>query len=292
MLIVLATLLAAPRSTYAQQEIETETARPLPNGIVEAGAAYEFQRSSTGYEHALPFAFEVGLFDRFELLVEPVAVTAIRPSSGNGPNATGLGDLETTLFGLVVHEHESTPAVSLAAEVKFPTARNKQIGTGKTDIAFYVIASKLIGLFDVHANAGYTIIGQPTGVTANNIWSFALAAILPLNKHIELFAETYGNTAAAPDGESGDAGGVVLVPELASGEIVGSGGVGWIVNDTLALSIGASYDTNTAFQLRFGITLRGRAFGTADPRIEELTQRGRRLRDATKHAVAVQGIRE
>jgi hypothetical protein len=267
LLAALAVWLASPRPSYAQQEIETETARLLPHGVIEAGVAYELQRSSAGYEHALPLVFEVGLLDRFELLVEPVAITGIRPSAGNGPDATGLGDLETTLFGLVVHEREYTPAVSLATEVKFPTARNTQIGTGKTDVTFYAVASKRLGPFDVHANAGYTFVGQPAGVAANNIWSFALAGVLPVHDHAELFAEAYGNTAATDGegGDGGDTGGGVLVPELSSGEIVGSAGAGWIINDNLSVSLGASYDTNQAFQLRAGITFRGRAFGAQAP---------------------------
>ena len=254
-------ILLAPHASFADQAIETETARPLGNGNLEVGAAWEFQRSSTGVENAVPFAIEIGIGDRFEFLVEPVAVTAIRPKGTmNGTDATGVGDLELTLFGLVAHENGILPAISLAVEGKLPTARNLQIGTGKADLAFYLIASKKVGPFDIHANFGYTIIGQPMGVTANNIFNFALAGILPINKHVEVFAEAYGNTAAAPDGESGDAGGVVLVPELASGEVVGSGGVAWNVNHSVSLSLGASYDTNSAFQLRTGLTFATKAF--------------------------------
>lgn len=258
--LIVLVIVAYPRASHAQQAIETETARPLGNGVVELGAAYEFQRSTGGLEHALPFAFELGIGDRFELLVEPVAVTAIRPSAGNGPNATGVGDLEITGFGLIAHETPYTPAISLGVELKLPTARNNQIGTLKTDIAGYVIGSKLIGPVDVHVNLGYTVIGQPMGVTANNIFSFAVAGVLPLDEHHEAFAECYGNTAASPDGESGDAGGVVLVPELAAGEVVGSGGVAWKPTQHIEFSLGASYDTNKAFQLRTGFVFRGRVF--------------------------------
>lgn len=259
-LIPLVVLLAAPRSSWAQQAIETETARPLGNGVVELGAAYEFQASSQGLEHALPFAFEAGIGDRFELLVEPVALTAIRPSAGNGPNATGVGDLELTVFGLFAHETAYTPAASLAVEVKLPTARNASIGTGKTDVAGYLVMSKLVGPVDVHVNLGYTVIGKPAGVTANNIYSFAVAGVLPVSRHFNVFAESYGNSAATPDGESGDAGGPVLVPELADGEIVGSVGTEAFLDRHISVSLGMSYDTNQAVQARLGFVYRAQAF--------------------------------
>ncbi len=258
--VVTLVILVTGRASKAQQAIETETARPLGHGVVELGTAYEFQVSNTGLEHALPFAFEAGIGDRFEFLVEPVALTAIRPSAGNGPSATGIGDLELTAFELVVHETPYTPAISFAAEVKLPTARNNSIGTGKTDVAGYLVMSKLFGPVDVHVNLGYTVIGKPMGVTANNIYNFAIAGVLPLGNRYEVFAECFGNTAASPDGETGDAGGVVLVPELAAGEIVGAGGVQWNINRTMEVSLGASYDTNSAFQTRTGFVYRTTAF--------------------------------
>ena len=81
-LFLLMLLVVHPTTSHAQHaEVETETARPLGNGNVEIGGAYEFQTSSQGMEHALPFSIELGIGDRIELLVEPVAITAIRPSA-------------------------------------------------------------------------------------------------------------------------------------------------------------------------------------------------------------------
>ena len=76
----------------------------------------------------------------------------------------------------------------------------------------------LFGRVDVHVNLGYTFIGQPADVgtvmapKAKNIINFALCGIVPLGKGFEGFAEVYGNTSASANGETGDAGGVVLPP--------------------------------------------------------------------------------
>jgi hypothetical protein len=143
----------------ASQILETETARSIGRGGFELGSNFEYQVSSEGYEIALPFAFEYGLSDRLELLVEPVAYTAIRPKVG--PRATGGGDLETTLTYLARQETVGAPAIALAGEVKFPTTKNTLIGTGKTDFAAYLIGSKRFNRLDTHANVGYTIVGRP-----------------------------------------------------------------------------------------------------------------------------------
>ena len=117
----LATLILGFGGSASAQTLETETARLVPKGGVELGFNFEHQRSSEGSETAIPLAFIVGLGRRFELMVEPVAFTAIRPKLG--PRATGVGDIETTLTYLAAGESRGRPAIALAGEVKFPSAR-------------------------------------------------------------------------------------------------------------------------------------------------------------------------
>jgi hypothetical protein len=63
---------------------------------VTVSGGYEVQTSADGRELAIPFAFEVGLAERLEFLIEPVPCTSIRPSMGAG--ATGAGEGEQTAF--------------------------------------------------------------------------------------------------------------------------------------------------------------------------------------------------
>lgn len=241
----------------AAQILETETARPVGRGVLELGTNFEYQTSSEGSETALPFAAEYGLSDRFELLVEPVAYTAIRPKVGT--RATGVGDVEVTATYLVRRESGGTPAVAFAGEVKLPTARNTLIGTRKTDFAGYLIGSKHMGRFDTHANIGYTIVGQPAGAQLKNIFNFAIASELRLSETSELFGEILANTASSsapePTGPVSPGG---VVAEAPSGEVVGSIGVAKYVMRSLRLSMGISVDNNSAVLLRPGFTLRPR----------------------------------
>lgn len=247
--------LSSPLMAHAQT-LETETARLLAPGEVTVSSGYEFQTSSEGSEMALPFAFEVGLTDHLEFLVEPVPYTAIRPKAGT--NATGAGDLETTLTYLALGTRQSSSALALAAEAKFPTAHNARIGTGKTDYTFYVLGSTTHGRFSTHADVGYTILGKPAGVQVSNIFDFALAEELRLTVRSHLFGEILANTTSG--GGEGDAVPVdptkPVIAELAGGEVVGTLGIAHTLVPGLEVSLSVSYDNNQAILFRPGFTYR------------------------------------
>ncbi len=235
------------------QILETETARPLGKGVLEASGNFEYQVAADGRETAIPFALEYGLSNRLELLVEPVAYTAIRPKTG--PRATGIGDMEVIVTYLARRETR-WPAIAFAGELKFPTAHNNLIGTGRTDIAGYLIASKLFGRLDTHANLGYTIVGRPAGAQLKNIFNFALGGELHVNRSTSLFGEVLANTASSSAGEpTAGAPPGTTIPEAPTGEIVGSLGLARYVAPWLRISAGVSVDNNGAVLFRPGFTL-------------------------------------
>jgi hypothetical protein len=239
-------VVAAAHPAFAQ-EVETESARTLRQGVVKAGGGLEYQVSSDGNETALPLIIEGGLTDRLELVVEPVVFTRIHPKVG--ANATGIGDLEVTLVGLALHDAGPWPALALAAEVKLPTAGNAAIGTGKVDAAGYLILSKRFGNLDVHLNASYTVVGKPDNVmSVSNIFGFAAAAKYYIGK-LDLFGEVFGNTAASGEGENAMGG----AAELAQGELVGAVGAGYRVSDAILVHFGISLDNNAAVMFHPGV---------------------------------------
>ena len=234
--------------------LETEESKPLLPHQLEIGAGLEFQTSKEGKEIAFPLALEYGLSRRFTLLVEPVVYTNIRPN--NGTQAKGLGDLEITLFYQLVTEKNGWPSVSVSGEIKIPTANNNFIGTGKTDLTPFLIASKTSGKFFTSLNLSYTFLGKPQGVVANNLFNYALGTIYTASAKSIFFTEVYGNTPATA-GETADG----TVPpnctgqttELAGGETVAAIGYGYHLKNNLLLSFGISYDNNMAFLFRPGV---------------------------------------
>ncbi len=238
------------------QTLETETARPLPKGTWEVASAYEYQYSSEGSEVGVPFGIEYGATRAIDILVEPVFYTAIDPvDSGPGPHATGIGDLELTVSGLIRGERTSAPAIALAGEVKLPTAQNTLIGTGRTDVAGYVILSKRFGSLDTHANLSYTVIGQPAGVQLNNTYGFAVAGMYRSSGPLTVFGEVLGSSAASPesDAPNGSIPSNAVAIEAPGAELVGTLGVGTNVRPDLFASLSVSYDNNNAVLFRPGL---------------------------------------
>ena len=243
-----------PPRLAGAQELETETARPPEAGVVEAGAGYEYQVSSEGSEAAAPMFVELGIAGRLELVVEPVPYTAIRPDAGT--HATGAGDLEITLLGLVLAEGERLPAIALAGEIKVPTAGNTLIGTGEYDYTGYLILSKRFGALDASLNLGYAVQGQPPGTMVDDLVSFALAARYLATPRLDLFAEILGNTTTSGEGGSEAGGDTSANPEVAGGELFGTVGAGYLVTPWALVYLGLTYDNTNAFMVHPGLTLK------------------------------------
>jgi hypothetical protein len=193
----------------------------------------------------------VGLTDKLELMVEPVAYTSIRPKSG--PSATSVGDIEVTVTYLFKQETGAMPAFALAGEVKVPTARNALIGTGAADYATYLTESKRFGRLDTHAHASYTFVGQPSGAQLGNIFGYGVAGIFQAWTHVDLFGEVLGNSASTPGGEG--SGLTTIVPEAAGGELVVTGGAAWRARPGITFYVSESRDNIGALLLRTGFVL-------------------------------------
>jgi hypothetical protein len=253
--IVLLIAMCGSSMIVKAQALETEESKPLLPGQVEMGTGLEFQTSKEGTENALPLAFEFGLSKKFTLLVEPVAFTNISPKVG--PHVTGIGDLEITLFYQFMSEEKAPFSLSLSGEVKLPTAKNRLIGTGKTDYTPFLILTKTTGKFFTSINLSYTFLGKPPGVQATDLFNYAIGTIYNATPKWILFAEVYGNTSATGGIETPEGSAVVNpnvnTAELAGGETVGAAGFGYYPKTELMLSFGVSYDNNKAVLFRPGI---------------------------------------
>jgi hypothetical protein len=245
-------------ATYAGQPLETESARVLPAKAREFAAAIELQTASDGKELAVPLIFDYGLTDRVELSLEPVLYTNIMPDFG--ARASGVGDFEATLKWAALAEETHRPAIALGAELKIPTAKNRLIGTGQADYRGFVAISRRISAWEWHANAGYTIIGKPAGLSVSDVFDFAVAGEYHASPSLDWVAEVTGHTSAA--GEAADGTMVTasaenpLAPELAGSETIGMLGARYVWRKGAALTLGITYDNNNALSIRPGFSVR------------------------------------
>ena len=95
------TLSATGRITA--QTLETESARVLPAHAWEVGYAFEAQTSSEGTERAMPFAFEYGLSDRVELLIEQLGAVEHQAVVGAGRTDVSLAERHGGSLEVAVH---------------------------------------------------------------------------------------------------------------------------------------------------------------------------------------------
>jgi outer membrane putative beta-barrel porin/alpha-amylase len=239
-------------SALAGQPLETETARLLKPHAFEFEAGFERQSSNLGSEAAVPFALEYGISGRFELLVEPVAYNAIHDRGT--PSQRGIGDIEVTLTSLLLAERGRWPAFAIAAEAKIPTAENVRIGSGKADFSAYLIGSKRTGLWDTHANLGYTIVGHPAQTQVNSVLDYAFGEEYRLSPRFDLVGELFGNTAALAEGTAAQES--QLTPEIGGSELIGALGARYHAGSGLTYSLGVSLDNRNAVLVHPGLSLK------------------------------------
>jgi hypothetical protein len=99
--------------------------------------------------------------------------TAAVPDTPTPPGTTcGAGDIGVRGRYYVLDEQAWWPTIAIRAHLKVPTAApGKGLGTGRPDEGVGVEVSRMVGGgFTTMIDAGYTIIGKPTGVEYQNGW--------------------------------------------------------------------------------------------------------------------------
>jgi hypothetical protein len=186
--------------------LNTDTAVPLEKGdsYLESGFTYERYTSNTANNYQLSAEITFGLLTNLEFEVEiPYYIL----KTDNIDN-TGLGDVNLKFKLGLLKAREAIP-LSLGTQlvVKLPTCdedklqdpvdkRPNRACTGESDVGFVALATKEFSSVTVHLNFGYFIIGDPPGVSMDNVFRYSLAiqdhSILPpaFTPMVELAGET------------------------------------------------------------------------------------------------------
>ncbi len=189
-----AVALVAP-ALRADTVLETETAELGKKGEGLISNSMQFEHTPDGRTTFSLFQFEYAITDRSEILIEPFFQEWDKPKVGKSFH--GAGDLEITPSYMIVLDNEQTwqPAVVLAFKIKVPTARNRDIGTGKYDYYPYFIFGKKIGNWLFNANLGVNFFGQTSGEPHRKdqlIYDFSVER--KLTPKWSVFAEVFANS--------------------------------------------------------------------------------------------------
>ena len=153
---------------YAGRPLTIDDVAPVAPGQLEI---------ELGFYHGLPnggardqkwpiVTTTYGVLDRLEF---GLAIQRINQDVPRAAPSRGFEDLHINAKYKFFDETEGFPALAAAMDVKLPTAnRSKGLSTGKADETFLLIATKSLAPLALHANLGYTIVGNVTGAQLRN----------------------------------------------------------------------------------------------------------------------------
>lgn len=176
--------------------------------IMENSVLFERDRDESFWSIETALAHSPSFLPGTTLLVEASLCEWSKPR--NDRWSKGFGDLEFTATHVLFSPEEDSlwPAVSLGGRVKIPTARNRNLGTGKFDYTGILVIGKEIGDFEFNLEFEYTNYGQPGPSSARDSQPaerlkdqlfYKLAIDYNLAEHWTIFTELYGETAASAD---------------------------------------------------------------------------------------------
>ncbi|MBN1569087.1 MAG: transporter [Acidobacteria bacterium] len=204
-----------------QRPLKTDDAEILETGRVRAGAGVEFlqgQRFSlSGLEGNLTrlgvASIHVGVGEYAEFQISGVAQDLLSVTSRTEPvipptfsgDATGdFGDLILGTKIKLAGEKGKRPAIAFKFAVELPNAKHDSgLGTNETEFYSSLLFKKHFGRTQILADLGFAILGSPVlqGRQADP-FTYGVAAIVPLHRSINLFAEISGRQ--GPSGRIGN----------------------------------------------------------------------------------------
>jgi len=91
-------------------------------------------------------------------------------NTGNRRTGSGLGDVVVSAFGTLIPEAGKLPLIDVGVKIKFGTAdKTKGLGTGENDYSLQADITKTYDKLTAFATLGYKWVGDPPGVTFNNV---------------------------------------------------------------------------------------------------------------------------
>ena len=208
------------------------------DGFIESfESAFSFIKTPNAREERPSYGYEYEFRNRGK----PIINDTLKPN--------GLGEITTYLKWQAMKEDKLWPALSLRTEVKFPTATDNLLGSGKFDYGLSLLLDKKI--FDklsIYANIGYLRIEKPDIMSNlygfnNDMWHGMLAFEYFLtNKTAMLLQATANTTAYDYDGMSSNGG----VTSTGRDPVVLTLGFNHNFNNNISWQIAVDENTNTA----------------------------------------------
>lgn len=155
-------------------------------------ARYDVERWSL--RTSIPYLFVEGS----EAVVPGVGAVRSAPAAEDS-SASGLGDATLSLTYAAHYDPASRFGVDVTGKVKLATAEDERLGTGENDYSVLVDLYRNFGRWTAFGGLGYTIMGNPPGVTLNDVVSLNFGASYALDERSRVGA-SYDDREAATSG--------------------------------------------------------------------------------------------
>ncbi|MBN2384753.1 OmpA family protein [bacterium] len=119
----------------------------------------------------------------------------------NKVDESGFGDVHIGLKFNILNSLEKAVGLGVAAFAKLPTADDeKGLGTGETDYGLVLALTKTLAQMSVHANVGYTVMGEPDEVDDwQNVVNYGVGVNFPNDAHDSNFLQFIGELSGGQD---------------------------------------------------------------------------------------------
>ncbi|MFC1853548.1 transporter, partial [candidate division CSSED10-310 bacterium] len=113
---------------------------------------------------------------------------------------SGVGDVHIGVKFNILNAEEKPVGLGVMAFSKIATAdEDKGLGTGETDYGVRFMLSKPLAPMTIHANVGYTVVGEPEGAEWDDVVDYGVGVNFPNDKDDGNFLQFIGEVAGAND---------------------------------------------------------------------------------------------
>jgi len=118
---------------------------------------------------------------------------------GQSSSASGIGDAVLRFGKRLWRDADERSSLNGAVSLKLATGDvDNGLGTGATDAGVQLSINRKAGVYSFTALAGYTQVGEPSGVDYDNVVSYGIGVNRSFSRS-NVFASLQGQTAAVPD---------------------------------------------------------------------------------------------
>ncbi len=184
--IVIATLVGTPSAFARIRKTRPSVSSYWSTLPLTVGSGFEFETDAEETDYDFPVLAEYNLLENLKFIVEP-NFAIVNSKTPDIKSASGFGELETSVEYEFIPERRYRPALSTEATVKWPTASDTTLGSGKYDYTIGLIFSKDLVVVDLDFNVLYTFVGG-----SGDTIEISLGAEKDLNHFLVLETEGVG----------------------------------------------------------------------------------------------------